>query len=530
MNVATSNLEPASHPTAAPLQAQGNGDDVTPKSFADAMQSAQPTASRAGSASAPRAAKADGDAAHDAVDVLEHVPPTPQVQLAAAGEVASPGNSTAAPTSVRAKADPSVAPAITGPAGSEPVDAPSSVKAVQPMFPTCDLPAGNAPAQEAAADADIPRSASIPNGEASIGSKVLKASAAGDANSAKPSIARKGKVDNAIAALLPHVDRGRSLLASTDMIPPASPRPVNTPEQDTAALTALQPAVAAPTPADSLPSKALQTVQANGRNVPIEVPAVDPAIMTADLRGAIPAAAMPAAASAAAASLVLPAADDRSETRFEGNVFAEAAALSPVSSTAGAMFAPSLVLQAPPVVDHRSYTAASAPGAISVSSTAEGPAVQSAPVRRLDIAVNDPVLGNLDVRAEMRGGNLHASVTGTQEGAAAAMPALHQFLQQHEVNVHTLTYATATAGVAAAGPASSSGSMSRDTAGSFAADPGTAGQQRRQDGAQTEPQGYGAGYDGPVSAATYRSSLPVASLARSAGSTLPNGSTLSIHI
>ncbi len=64
----------------------------------------------------------------------------------------------------------------------------------------------------------------------------------------------------------------------------------------------------------------------------------------------------------------------------------------------------------------------------------------AAPAQRLEVAVNDPVLGRVDVRAEMRGGVLYASVAGGESSVANAMPALHQFLQEHQVAVHSLDF------------------------------------------------------------------------------------------
>jgi hypothetical protein len=62
----------------------------------------------------------------------------------------------------------------------------------------------------------------------------------------------------------------------------------------------------------------------------------------------------------------------------------------------------------------------------------------SQPVQRLDVSVDDPVLGNIGLRAEIRGGVLHASISG-DTGVAASMPDLHQFLQRNDIAVHTLT-------------------------------------------------------------------------------------------
>ena len=67
-----------------------------------------------------------------------------------------------------------------------------------------------------------------------------------------------------------------------------------------------------------------------------------------------------------------------------------------------------------------------------------GPTKGSQPVQRLDVSVDDPVLGNVGLRAEIRGGALHASISG-DTGIAASMPDLHQFLQRNEIAVHTLT-------------------------------------------------------------------------------------------
>ena len=57
---------------------------------------------------------------------------------------------------------------------------------------------------------------------------------------------------------------------------------------------------------------------------------------------------------------------------------------------------------------------------------------------RLEIAVEDPTLGVVNIRAELRGGELHASLTGVAESMVNAAPALQQFLQEHSVSVHEI--------------------------------------------------------------------------------------------
>lgn len=72
--------------------------------------------------------------------------------------------------------------------------------------------------------------------------------------------------------------------------------------------------------------------------------------------------------------------------------------------------------------------------AVELTGAVKGPQ----PVQRLDVSVDDPVLGNVGLRAEIRGGILHASISG-DTSVAASLPDLHQFLQRSEIAVHTLT-------------------------------------------------------------------------------------------
>jgi hypothetical protein len=224
-------------------------------------------------------------------------------------------------------------------------------------------------------------------------------------------------------------------------------------------------------------------------------------------------------------------ADDHAATPSTQNVFAEALAPSAAVSQLAAVFVPSLTTQIVTPGGQHASADISTTLVASADLKPDAAIVQAAPVRRLEIAVNDPLLGKMDVRAEMRGGALHATVIGTQDTGAASMPALHQFLQQHDVTVHTLTYTTAGDGVAATGSAASSSSdMGSDTAGrTFSGGAGTGSQQSQGDRSQPQEQRYGTsgtGHDEHLFVPAYTQS-PGISMAADA---LPNGSTLSIHI
>ncbi len=113
----------------------------------------------------------------------------------------------------------------------------------------------------------------------------------------------------------------------------------------------------------------------------------------------------------------------RSRAFFE---LAEGASFSPsISSPSGAM-------------THSSLTHADVRLAVGGSLMNDSDGVTK-PARRLEVAVDDPSLGIVNIRAEMRGGSLHASLTGVAESMVDAAPALHQFLQEHQVSVHAIS-------------------------------------------------------------------------------------------
>ena len=64
-----------------------------------------------------------------------------------------------------------------------------------------------------------------------------------------------------------------------------------------------------------------------------------------------------------------------------------------------------------------------------------------APVaKRLEVAVDDPDLGRIGVRAELRAGALHASIVGGDTTVSASLPQMHSYLQQQDIAVHSITY------------------------------------------------------------------------------------------
>ena len=331
-----------------------------------------------------------------------------------------------------------------------------------------------------------------------------------------------------------------TLLAKTSEAVATVPRqnPAATGEQDstaaTAVLIAINPAVAVFVPTGTVaaaksPMPALQ--KGNGASS-TQATGVTPQAL--QLAGPVACPASPGVVAQTSATRDS-SPDAIKETAFGDNAFSGTAVSSAIAAPAAAVFAPFLAIQASSTseshvsTDHSSTTVSS-----TVSSSVDGSSPQPAPVRRLEVAVQDPVLGNLDVRAEMRGGVLHATLTGLGDSAAASMPALRQFLQQHDVAVHSLTYVMARDGVTAPGSTTfSSSDMSRDTGqGGFSGGSYSGSQASERDGSQHQ-QRYGSsgkGSDESLFGAEYAPHPFAVPNALMADNTLAMGSTLSIHI
>ena len=67
-------------------------------------------------------------------------------------------------------------------------------------------------------------------------------------------------------------------------------------------------------------------------------------------------------------------------------------------------------------------------------------------VKHLEISLNDARLGEISVRAEMKDGMLHASVLGRHADSVLTASALHQYLDQNQVEVHRVRVETASGG------------------------------------------------------------------------------------
>ena len=144
-------------------------------------------------------------------------------------------------------------------------------------------------------------------------------------------------------------------------------------------------------------------------------------------------------------------------------------------------------------------------------------------VRHLDVAVSDPVLGNIGVRAEMRAGTLHASISGPADMVAVA-PQLHQYLQQHEIALHSVSFTPAAEidtrpQVETAATVSFGGSMNSSSNQSGAQ------QQENARAAAPEWKSAPAGLTDDKSNVFSSSAIPAAVLGAFGA-----GSTLSIHI
>jgi|GEM_PF-6990209 len=61
------------------------------------------------------------------------------------------------------------------------------------------------------------------------------------------------------------------------------------------------------------------------------------------------------------------------------------------------------------------------------------------PLRHLAVDFQDDAIGQVSVRAEMRDGMLHASVTGLRSDSLVNASSLHEFLQQSQVQVHNVS-------------------------------------------------------------------------------------------
>jgi hypothetical protein len=147
-------------------------------------------------------------------------------------------------------------------------------------------------------------------------------------------------------------------------------------------------------------------------------------------------------------------------------------------------------------------------------------------VRHLEVAVNDPMLGNVGIRAEIRNGALHASITGAITEIATAAPALHQYLQQHNVELHSVSFTTPAnhdpraSEVSAAATTNFNGGMDSSSNGS--------GAQPQQQGARTAVPEWKSAFadnsDFNNKNGFMNSRVPAAA------SPMRAGSTLSIHI
>jgi hypothetical protein len=142
----------------------------------------------------------------------------------------------------------------------------------------------------------------------------------------------------------------------------------------------------------------------------------------------------------------------------------------------------------------------------------------------LEIAVNDPMMGNIGVRAEMRSGALHAVISGAGATATATLPELRQFLQQHDVALKSLSFVSAPANDVGPQMASAVTSSFGGAMDSSSSNPSSA-QQQQQDANRTVTH-----WDSlsPVpSDDTARATSGAQALIQDV---VPSGSTLSIHI
>ncbi len=179
---------------------------------------------------------------------------------------------------------------------------------------------------------------------------------------------------------------------------------------------------------------------------------------------------------------------------------------------------------------HARDTAAPVPAAGSVSrAVAPGDlllqtAATSTPVTRLEVAVQDPVLGTVGVHAEMRSGVLHASLSGTQEAIGASLSSLHHYLQEQQVSVSSLSFNAHAERVNGTGTASGAGDFMR---GGTGANTSSSPERQEQRAPQERQNLVTVASSGEVSRT---GGTAVSRLAPGQAAYVPAGSTLSIHI
>jgi hypothetical protein len=496
VNVAASSIAPV-QTTASPAASSVIGplDVGSSGSFAKVMQSAQPKASL------PKTGD-EKPASTKAISLSMRTARVSSTGANAAGdETTSMGSATQQVLSTVAvqseAADPEQVPSLGS--SSEPAPAVTASKA------------GSEPLQPVLAN---PSAAEI---DASISPKTLNAKL--DVKALTTAVAKSSK-----KSLHVHAASTNNAAISQPIQGAAASMPTSVAQQqpaDTATLAPTRPIVTAPSTSAVSAAKAPGVGMQDAMNAP----AAQPVQATS---GTTQVPSVQGAATVQAAPTSTTSTDDREEPSTGRNVFVDTLAPTAASSQFAAVFVPSLTKQAESSIEHRASSDFLSASIAKADSTPDVLPPQATPVRRLEIALNDPLLGNMDVRAEMRGGALHATLIGTQDSAAASMPALHRFLQQHDVTVHTLTYTTVGEGVAATGStAFSSSDMGRDTAGrNFAGDAGTGSQQPQGDSSQPQGQRYGTSGTGTNEHSAYTHSTSISMQAN----TLPNGSTLSIHI
>ncbi len=152
-------------------------------------------------------------------------------------------------------------------------------------------------------------------------------------------------------------------------------------------------------------------------------------------------------------------------------------------------------------------------------------AASTTPVRRLELSVQDPVLGTVGVQAEMRGGVVHASVTGSADAVGASLSSLHHYLNDQQVAVNSLTFhssADRTNGTQFANSSNSGRGQDDGANASFSTD--------RQNRDTSRQQRQDAPFAVPDSSRDVPAAATPVTLYRGATNAAPDGSTLSIHI
>ena len=170
---------------------------------------------------------------------------------------------------------------------------------------------------------------------------------------------------------------------------------------------------------------------------------------------------------------------------------------------------------------HATSAAATEVGRVPDDASMSQPA--SVPLHRLEVEVNDPVLGSVDVRAEMRGGLLHATLSNGQEDIAATMPALHQFLQQHQVQVQTLSFSSSSDSAFSTSP-------TPPEAGGFGRQAGDAAGGGGREGSQQQPSQSRPRMANDVARPLLQSATQTLSGLHLGDRLSPSGNSLSIHI